>query len=70
MNHEGLFPLLLGQNPTPENHAKLFLTIGIPSGHRSAYYISKYKSLVHMSPYIGTVLMWNQSSACFIFTWT
>jgi hypothetical protein len=33
------FPLLLGQNPTPENHAKLLFTIGIHSGLRSAYHI-------------------------------
>jgi hypothetical protein len=33
------YPLLFGQNPTPENHAKLLFTIGIPSGLRSAYYI-------------------------------
>jgi hypothetical protein len=32
-------PLLFGQNPTPENHAKLLFRIGIPSGLRSAYYI-------------------------------
>jgi hypothetical protein len=31
--------------------------------------ISKYRSLVHMSSYIGTFFMWNQISACFIFTW-
>jgi hypothetical protein len=30
--------------------------------------ISKYRSLVHMSSYIGTFFMWNQISA-FIFTW-
>jgi hypothetical protein len=33
------FPLLFGENPTPENHAKLLFTIGIPSGLRSAYHI-------------------------------
>jgi hypothetical protein len=32
-----------GQNPTPENHAKLLFTIGIPGQHT----VSKYKSLVH-----------------------
>jgi hypothetical protein len=32
-------PLLFGQNPTPENHAKLHFTIGIPIGLRSAYSI-------------------------------
>jgi hypothetical protein len=32
------FPLLLGQNPTPENHAKLLFIIGIPSGLRLAYH--------------------------------
>jgi hypothetical protein len=37
--HEGLFPLLFGQNLTAENHAKLLFTIGIPIGLRSAYYI-------------------------------
>jgi hypothetical protein len=47
--HEGLFPFL-GQNPTPENHAKLFFTIGIPSGLRSAY--SKYKSLAHICSFV------------------
>jgi hypothetical protein len=31
--------------------------------------ISKYKSLVHMSSYIGTFFMWNKILACFIFTW-
>jgi hypothetical protein len=31
--------------------------------------ISKYRNLVHMSSYIGTFFMWNQISACFIFTW-
>jgi hypothetical protein len=30
--------------------------------------ISKYRSLVHMSSYIDTFFMWNQISACFIFT--
>jgi hypothetical protein len=36
--HEGAFlPLLLGQNPTPENHAKLHFTIGIPSSLRSQF---------------------------------
>jgi hypothetical protein len=35
VGHEGLF----GQNPTPDNHAKLHFTIGIPSCLRSAYYI-------------------------------
>jgi hypothetical protein len=32
-------PLLFGQNPTPENHAKLLFTIGIPTDLRSAYSI-------------------------------
>jgi hypothetical protein len=32
-------PLLFGQNPTPENPAKLLFTIGIPSGLGSAFYI-------------------------------
>jgi hypothetical protein len=41
----GLLPLLVGQTPSPENHAKLLFTTGIPSGLRSAYYISKYRSL-------------------------
>jgi hypothetical protein len=31
--------------------------------------ISKYRSLVNMSSYIGTFFMWNQISACIIFTW-
>jgi hypothetical protein len=34
------FPLLFGQNPTPENHAKLLFTIGISSSLRSAYYFN------------------------------
>jgi hypothetical protein len=33
--HEGLFAFF-GQNPTPDNPAKLPFTIGIPSGLRSA----------------------------------
>jgi hypothetical protein len=32
------FPLLFGQNPTPENHAKLHFTTGNPSGLRSSAY--------------------------------
>jgi hypothetical protein len=46
-----------------------FLQMEFPvvSGHQT---ISKYRSLVHMSSYIGTFFMWNQISACnFIFTW-
>jgi hypothetical protein len=39
MAMRALFPLLFGQNPTPENDAMLHFTIGIPSGLRSAYYI-------------------------------
>jgi hypothetical protein len=37
----GLLPLpvLFGQTPSPENHAKLLFTTGIPSGLRSAYHI-------------------------------
>jgi hypothetical protein len=35
----GLLPLLVGQTPSPDNHAKLLFTTGIPSGLRSAYYI-------------------------------
>jgi hypothetical protein len=35
----GLLPLLFGQTPSPENHAKLLFTTGIPSGLRSAYFI-------------------------------
>jgi hypothetical protein len=35
----GLLPLLFGQTPSHENHAKLLFTTGIPSGLRSAYYI-------------------------------
>jgi hypothetical protein len=31
--------------------------------------ISKYRSLVHMSSYSCPFFMWNQISACFIFTW-
>jgi hypothetical protein len=36
------FPLLLGQNPTPENHVKLHFTIGMSSGLRSAYIEALY----------------------------
>jgi hypothetical protein len=39
LNMRAFFSLLIGQNPTPENHAKLHFTIGIPSGLRSAFYI-------------------------------
>jgi hypothetical protein len=35
----GFLPLIFGQTPSPENHAKLLFTTGIPSGLRSAYYI-------------------------------
>jgi hypothetical protein len=35
----------------------------------SYYSQLEYRSLVHMSSYIGTFFMWNQISACFIFTW-
>jgi hypothetical protein len=35
----GLLPLLFGQTPSPENHAKLLFTTGITSGLRSAYSI-------------------------------
>jgi hypothetical protein len=36
----GFLPLLFGQTPSPENHAKLLFTTGIPSGlMRSVYYI-------------------------------
>jgi hypothetical protein len=38
--HEGIeLPLLFGQTPSPENHAKLLFTTGIRSGLRSAYSI-------------------------------
>jgi hypothetical protein len=45
----------------PENHA------GIPSGLRSAYQNIEAEAL-YMSSYIGTIFMWNQISAGFIFT--
>jgi hypothetical protein len=41
--------LLFGQNPTPENHAKLLFTIGIPSGLRSPNHIKIYHKLVPFS---------------------
>jgi hypothetical protein len=69
---EGLLPLLIGQTPSPENHAKLLFTTNWNSQWSQAgqhTIISKYRSLVHMSSYIGTFFMWNQISACFIFTW-
>jgi hypothetical protein len=44
-------PLLFGQNPIPENHAKLHFTIGIPSGLRSAYYIKIYKPCTYVLIY-------------------
>jgi hypothetical protein len=60
------FPLLFRQNPTPENHAKLNSQLEFPviSGQ---HIISKYRSL-NMSSYIAIFFMWNQISACFIFT--
>jgi hypothetical protein len=42
------------------------LELPVVSGQHT---ISKYRSLVHMSSYIGTFFMWKQISACFIFTW-
>jgi hypothetical protein len=42
------------------------LELPVVSGQHT---LSKYKSLVHMSSYIGTFFMWNQISACFMFTW-
>jgi hypothetical protein len=35
----GFLPLLFGQTPSAENHAKLLFTTGIASGLRSAYHI-------------------------------
>jgi hypothetical protein len=73
----GSFFPLLGQNPTPENHAKLHFTIGIPS-------ILIKISLVHMCSYLvpfscGTKSQLSVSfsldlktvsiSQCNLFTW-
>jgi hypothetical protein len=46
-------PLLFGQNPTPENHAKLHFTNSHLVSGQHIYTISKYRSLVRMSSYIG-----------------
>jgi hypothetical protein len=41
------------------------LEFAVVSGRHT---ISKHRSLAHMTSYIGTFFMWNQISACFIFT--
>jgi hypothetical protein len=70
--HESRFPLYsLDKIQLPRLMLSSFSQLEFPvvaSGQHTIT-ISKYKSLLHMSSYIGTFIMWNQISAGFIFTW-